>query len=268
MIVNWNDLIHFTEVKLVFYTANYTAIVYSLHKFFLYTENAVRSLQVFQTRFLQKFSADNFQTRFLQKFSADNFQTNFMQTKKRLKTSIQNQFEHIPVFHFTFMGFNICSLGNNNVTNSFAWNKMQKKCNWSSTKQNSSSKICIQKICLQSAQVFFVYRKCCGEFTSFSNKVSAEILCRQFSNKVFAEILCRQFSNKLSADEITSRNQSAACINLCIDQGFYLRIGLREKKFFYPNWKKKFKKKLQIVLAFFTADFKAKLNFQFWAFGM
>ena len=96
-----------TGVKLVFYTANYTAIVYSLHKFFLYTEKCLRILQVFQTNFLQKFSADN-------------FRTNFQQTKIRLKTSIQNQFEHIPVFHFTFMGFNICSLGNNNVTNSFA----------------------------------------------------------------------------------------------------------------------------------------------------
>ena len=49
-----------------------------------------------------------------------------------------------------------------------------------------------------------------ADFTSFSNKFSAEILCRQFSNK-------------FSADEITTRKQSADCINGCIKQEFYPR---------------------------------------------
>ena len=49
-----------------------------------------------------------------------------------------------------------------------------------------------------------------ADFTSFSNKFSAEILSRQFSHK-------------LSADEITTRKQSADCINGCIKQEFYPR---------------------------------------------
>ena len=51
-----------------------------------------------------------------------------------------------------------------------------------------------------------------ADFTSFSNKFSAEILSRQFSHK-------------LSADKITTRKQSADCINGCIEQEFYPRRG-------------------------------------------
>ena len=43
------------------------------------------------------------------------------------------------------------------------------------------------------------------------------------SNKFSAEILSRQFLNKLSADEITTRKQSTDCINGCIEQEFYPR---------------------------------------------
>ena len=150
---------------------------------FIRFENLCRFYKFFKQLFSRHFVQTSFS------------KTTFQQTKIRLKTSIQDQFGHIRIFHVTFMSFNLCSLGNNNVSlNQFVCLKQNTK-----TLQSELYKVkfiiflilCPENVC----------RKCLLKvcFENRLQKMSPEKL-KNLQTKIF----CPDFSD-FSADEILSR---------------------------------------------------------------